>query len=248
MEYLHLLLSVIVWFVWVVATIAFAFIAAAIWLLTMPFDKRGIILHLASSIWGYMYALVNPYWTIRFEGRNNIRDDQPCIIISNHQSLADIMVLYGLLRNFKWVSKIQNFRIPFLGFVMRLNRYIEVDRMKGRSYLKMLARCEEEIRRGNSVLIFPEGTRSPDGRMHRFREGAFRLAVRVKVPIVPVIIDGTHEALPKKGFIFKKRKKIIVRVLSPVPPSSWGTEDPGQLMQIFQNLMESELNKLRANQ
>ncbi|HQK36619.1 MAG TPA: 1-acyl-sn-glycerol-3-phosphate acyltransferase, partial [Bacteroidales bacterium] len=93
----------------------------------------------------------------------------------------------------------------------------------------------------------PEGTRSSDGKLQRFREGAFRLAVKLKVPIVPVIIDGTHEALPKKGFIFRKRKKIIVRVLPAVLPSSWGTEDPGQLMQIFHNLMEAELNKLRSN-
>lgn len=243
----HLIMSLIIWAFWAAATVLFAFIAVPVWLVTLPFDKRGLILHYASSLWGYMYALVNSYWTIRFEGRNNIQDDQPCIIISNHQSLADIMVLYGLLRNFKWVSKIQNFRIPFLGFVMRLNRYIEVDRMKGRSYLKMLARCEEEIRRGNSVLIFPEGTRSPDGKIQRFREGAFRLAIKVGVPIVPVIIKGTHEALPKKGFIFKNRKKIHVRILRPVLPSSWGTDDPGQLMQIFQNLMEAELDKLHAN-
>lgn len=247
MSIIHLILSLVIWAFWAASTILFTFIAIPIWLLTLPFDRRGLILHYASSIWGYMYALVNPYWTIRFEGRNNIRDNQPCIIISNHQSLADIMVLYGLLKNFKWVSKIQNFRIPFLGFVMRLNRYIEVDRMKGRSYLKMLARCEEEIRKGNSILIFPEGTRSPDGKMQRFREGAFRLAVNLKVPIIPVIIEGTHEALPKKGFIFKKRKKIIVRVLPPVPPSSWGSVDPGQLSQIFQKLMESELIRLRTN-
>lgn len=247
MSIIHLILSLVIWAFWAASTILFTFIAIPIWLLTLPFDRRGLILHYASSIWGYMYALVNPYWTIRFEGRNNILDNQPCIIISNHQSLADIMVLYGLLKNFKWVSKIQNFRIPFLGFVMRLNRYIEVDRMKGRSYLKMLARCEEEIRKGNSILIFPEGTRSPDGKMQRFREGAFRLAVNLKVPIIPVIIEGTHEALPKKGFIFKKRKKIIVRVLPPVPPSSWGSVDPGQLSQIFQKLMESELIKLRTS-
>lgn len=247
MKAVHPIVSLIIWAFWAAATIVFAFLAIPIWLITLPFDRRGVVLHYASSLWGYMYALVNPYWTIHFEGRNNIRNDQAVIIISNHQSLADIMVLYGLLKNFKWVSKIQNFRIPFLGFVMRLNRYIEVDRMKGRSYLKMLNRCEEEINRGNSVLIFPEGTRSSDGKLQRFREGAFRLAVKLKVPIVPVIIDGTHEALPKKGFIFRKRKKIIVRVLPAVLPSSWGTEDPGQLMQIFQNLMEAELNKLRSN-
>jgi 1-acyl-sn-glycerol-3-phosphate acyltransferase len=193
-----------------------------------------------------MYALVNPYWSVHFEGRENIKKKQPYILISNHQSLADIMVLYGLFRNFKWVSKTQNFKIPFLGWVMRMNRYVEVDRMRGRSYIKMLNRCEEELRQGNSVLIFPEGTRSPDGNLHKFREGAFRLAVNLKIPIVPIVIDGTYEALPKKGFIFRKRAKIHVRVLQPVPPSSWGTDDPEELLKQMHRLIESELDKLKS--
>ena len=106
------------------------------------------------------------------------------VMVANHQSLLVILVLFRLFFHFKWVSKIENFRVPCIGWNMTLNRYIPLRRGDKGSIVQMLRDCREALAAGNSIMMFPEGTRSPDGRLRSFKTGAFELAKQAYKPIL----------------------------------------------------------------
>jgi len=185
-----------------VTSIPFYLIALVIWIVTYPFDRRLRFLHMYTCTWSNFYTWVMPAWRIRVEGRENVRKNATYMVVSNHQSLLDILVIFRLYFHFKWVSKIENFRLPLIGWNMVLNRYIKLKRGDKASIEQMLQTCEERIDEGSSIFMFPEGTRSPDGEVKAFKLGAFQLALKKKIPILPVVISGTNRALPKYSFDF----------------------------------------------
>jgi len=138
-------------------------------------------------------------------------------MVANHQSLLDILVLFRLFVHFKWVSKIENFRVPCIGWNMSLNGYIKLRRGDRESVAQMMEACERTILAGNSIMMFPEGTRSPDGRLRAFKHGAFTLAQQTHVPLLPIVVEGTADALPKRGFVLQGRHAIRIRVLDEIP-------------------------------
>lgn len=194
--------------------------AAAVFLLTAAFDRRRVALHLYSCLWASLYVWTNPLWRVRFEGREHLPWRGPAVLVANHLSLLDVLVLYGLFRPFKWVSKEAVFRVPFVGWNMRLNDYVPVVRGDRESVRRMMEHCRAHLSRGAPVLLFPEGTRSRDGRLQPFKDGAFRLASDAGVPVVPIAVEGTGDALPKHGLVLRQPMRARVRVLAPIPPSS----------------------------
>ena len=210
------------WFTFVCLTsIIFFLIAVLIWLITWPFDRRKVILQQFTCFWAALYTWIIPAWRIRIDGRENLPRQTPHVVVSNHQSLLDILVLFNLFFHFKFVSKIEIFKIPLIGWNMVLNDYIKLKRGDKKSVSQMLADCEKALAGGSSVLIFPEGTRSPDGHIKEFKLGAFILALKMKAPISPVVIAGTNAALPKYSLNFHGRTDIRIRVLAPIPYESF---------------------------
>lgn len=186
---------------------------------TLPFDSRGRVLHLYSCAWAQMYFWVNPLWRLRVEGRQKLPKRGAAVIVSNHESLGDVLVLFGLFRPFKWVSKMSVFNLPFIGWNMRLNRYVGLVRGNKQSVLKMMRACERWLDQGVPVLMFPEGTRSPDGEVKAFKDGAFALAVNNGCPVYPIVLTGTARILPKHGFVLRENANCRIRVLDAVDPS-----------------------------
>jgi 1-acyl-sn-glycerol-3-phosphate acyltransferase len=191
-------------------------IALAIWLGTVFFDRRLVILHMFTSFWACLYIWVMPAWSITIKGRSKIRHNAHYIIVSNHQSQLDILVAFRLFFPFKWVSKAEVFKLPFIGWNMSLNRYIKLKRGDKKSISKMMAECEKAIKDGNSIYIFPEGTRSKTGELRPFKHGAFILARKMKVPILAVAINGTKNALPKHSLNFHGKHDIRLDVLAEI--------------------------------
>jgi len=201
----------------VAATSAFFFcIALVIWFLTVLFDKRLVLLHLFSSFWASVYLWAMPAWSVRVEGRDSIRMRDRYVIVSNHQSQLDILMAFNLFFPFKWVSKAEVFKIPFIGWNMYLNRYIKLKRGDKKGIAKMFVDCEKALAAGNSLFVFPEGTRSETGSLKPFKSGAFILAKKMQIPILPVVISGTKGALPKHSLNFHGSQKMTIRVLEPV--------------------------------
>ncbi len=136
----------------------------------------------------------------RFLGPKNF--DRPVIFACNHASQMDILVLYRALPvPFRFLVKKELFKVPLLGFAMKKAGYIPIDRKNSRAAIKSIKRAAERLRKGASIVIFPEGTRSVDGRLQPFKEGGFMLAVKSGCQVVPVAIKGSHEVLPKGAFI-----------------------------------------------
>ncbi|MCH9682335.1 MAG: 1-acylglycerol-3-phosphate O-acyltransferase [Deltaproteobacteria bacterium] len=209
-------ISILYWLA--AALIAFAMfpIALVVWALTLPFDRRKVVLHALTNVWGSLYTWINPLWSVQVEGREHIDGRAPYMMVSNHLSLVDIFVVHRLFCHYKWVSKIEIFRMPLIGWNMRLAGYIPLRRGDRHSVVEMLDRCRVALERGSSVMMFPEGTRSRTGQLKEFKPGAFELARDVAVAVLPMVIQGTATALPKKGLTVS-RARMRVTVLPPIP-------------------------------
>ncbi len=164
-------------------------------------------------------------------GGENLVNDKVYIFAANHQSQFDIFALQGYLRHdFRWLAKKELFEIPFFGTGMRLAGYISVDRAHGRQAMKSLEAAAKRIAAGTSVVIFPEGTRSPDGSLHSFKAGGMVLAIKAGVPIVPVAITGSYEVLPK-GRLLARPGKIRINIGHPIETSDYKVKEKRDLAQ-----------------
>ncbi len=220
--------SLLFW-TWLLVTSVIAYpIALVIWLVTLPFDPRKVVLHRFTCFWAALYTWFNPAWPVSVVGRELIRPDETYVMVSNHLSTVDIFVVYRLFTHFKWVSKVENFRLPLIGWNMRLNQYIELLRGDGPSIQRMFVACERTLAEGNSIMMFPEGTRSADGRLRPFKPGAFDLAIRTGRPLLVLAITGSGDALPKRGFVIRDTHAITLRVLGEIPADELG-DDPAAL-------------------
>jgi 1-acyl-sn-glycerol-3-phosphate acyltransferase len=223
------LYSTAFWAFLVLTSAALFPVAVAIWALTAPFDRRLVILHQFTCFWASLYTWVNPLWPVTIEGREKIDPRTTYVMAANHLSLLDILVLFRLFRHFKWVSKVENFRIPFIGWNMRLNRYIQLKRGDRESIREMMDASEQTLRAGSSIMMFPEGTRSKTGVLQPFKTGAFELALRTQLPLLPIVIEGTSDALPKRGFVLRGRHPIHITILDAIPPERFAGLDAKEL-------------------
>ncbi|MGA9120509.1 MAG: lysophospholipid acyltransferase family protein [Bacteroidota bacterium] len=168
---------------------------------------------------GVAMTKVNPFWRVELSGEQIGNPRNPYVVVSNHQSLADIPIISYLPWEMKWVAKQELFKLPFVGWMMKLAGDIPLDRADRRSGARMLAQAERSLAGKCSVMVFPEGTRSLDGRVRRFNDGAFYLALKARVPVLPIAVDGSHACLPKHSVLFGDPARVTVRVLKPVETS-----------------------------
>jgi len=151
---------------------------------------------------GWVMTRVNPAWQVEISGTPPADPRRPFVVVANHQSNADIPVISTLPWEMKWVGKAELFRMPVIGWLMRLAGDMPVDRGDPRSRSLVVRRARYYLERHCSVMFMPEGTRSRDGRVKHFQDGAFRLAIEAGVPVLPLAVDGTAGALPARGWMF----------------------------------------------
>jgi 1-acyl-sn-glycerol-3-phosphate acyltransferase len=212
-----------------------------IWLLTFLFDKRLVFLHRCTCLLSDTTLGANPYWKATIYGKEKIQKDQTYIIVSNHQSGADILVLFKTHAVFKWVSKKSLFYLPFIGWNMMMNGYIPIERTRGRSKLRMMDKAVEAVKKGNSLMIFPEGTRSRDGNLQPFKSGAFRLALETGASILPIAIKGTFHAIKKGSPVINKNYNLRAVILDPLPYATFSGKSPNEIAQMVHDLVQAEL-------
>jgi 1-acyl-sn-glycerol-3-phosphate acyltransferase len=233
--------SALFWIFGIFSSLAIFPIAILCWGLSLPFDPRKVILHRFTCLWASLYTWLNPAWPIQVIGREKIDPKQAYVMVANHQSLLDILVLYRLFTHFKWVSKTENFKIPLVGWNMRLNDYVELRRGDRKSVAAMLRHCRKTLDSGSSIMMFPEGTRSRDGRLRRFKEGAFDLAISAQRPVLPIVVHGTASALPKEGWVIQGRHRIKIEVLDPIGVESFASTTGDDLTIEVRELIASHL-------
>jgi 1-acyl-sn-glycerol-3-phosphate acyltransferase len=231
---------------YLVVTCAALFVPALVlFLATAWWDPKRRWLRRYTTYWGAHYLTWAPFAGVRVKGREQLQGVTGCIYVVIHQSMCDILAVYGTYLDLAWVSKIENFYAPFLGWNMWLNGYVALRRGHLASIRRMLRKSESMLRSGQALCVFPEGTRSPDGQLIPFYRGAFWLAALAGVPIVPLVIDGTQEV------IAKHRARIVplpvdVHILPPVYASETGG-DTRAFRDLVRQRMSEELARMRGH-
>lgn len=208
-----------------------------------PFDQKRKLAHTLGFWWSDCLGVMNPFWALKIDGLENIDHNKAYIMVANHQSMADIVIVYKTHVQFKWVAKDALYRIPVFGWTMMLMKYMRLSRGELGSIKDVYDRAGEWLRDGVSVLFFPEGTRVISEEMGPFKNGAFKLAVKEHVPILPLYIAGARETMERGSWVFKGRVDCLLRVLPAVDTASYGTRDFTRLRDDIRNRLLAEREK-----
>lgn len=243
-KFKRIFVSTLVWIVCVSAMYIHFIIFFILWIFSLPFDRKHYFTQKLTWYLATFYVIIYPFWDIEFINRQKLIKNKACIAVSNHQSLLDILILFHLYAYFVWVSKVENFRIPTLGWLMTINRYISVNRSDPKTFPKMFERIAKALKNNKTVMIFPEGTRSLTGKLGHFKDGAFKAAIENKVPIIPIVVNGTGRLLPKEGMMISGKTKIIIKVLDEIPYEKFPSYEPQVLKEYVKKIIADELDKL----
>ena len=239
---IYKLISLAAWCGIALVTVFFVFV---IFLISPAYliDRTRRAGHWLASVWGRSVVRLNPFWRVSVVGRENLDPRQAYVIVSNHQSMGDIIALYFLDAHFKWLAKESLFSIPVLGWGMSVVGYIGLTRGKVGSIRDSIQDARVWLKRGVSVLVFPEGTRSLTGEIGAFKNGAFKLALHCRMPLLPVVVAGTRDAIPKGTWVFRKKVSAVVSILPPICPGA--DEDFSGLKTEAHASMSAELARLQ---
>ena len=206
--------------------------------------------HYRTGFWfrrlGRAMTAVNPAWRLHISGETIDNPRRPYVVVSNHQSHADIPIISNLPWEMKWIGKAELFSIPVIGWMMALSGDIPLDRQDRRSGVKMLLAAKKVLQQKCSVMFFPEGTRSPDGHAGRFNDGAFHLAIKAGVPVLPVAVEGSYACLPKKSWKYGEPSDIYVKVLPPVETAGLNSSDVEALRERVRQMIIRQVAEFRS--
>jgi 1-acyl-sn-glycerol-3-phosphate acyltransferase len=237
--------SVWTWLVLVLCIAIWLPLMLVVWLVTLPFDRgRYAVGYLFRQI-ARVTATLNPLWRFRTGGTMPPNPRRPFVVVSNHESFVDILLISHLPWEMKWLSKAELFRIPVMGWLMYIAGDVPVKRGFGPSAVEAMARCRKILSRRVSVMIFPEGTRSLTPELLPFKDGAFRLAIDAGVPILPLAVHGTASALRKHDWRFG-RSHAAVRVLEPVETTGLTPDDIPALKERVRRMIVAARDELAA--
>ena len=194
---------------------------------------------------GALLARLYPWWELTISGERIEDIRRPYVVVSNHQSIADIPFISNLPWEMKWVAKAELFRIPVVGWMLRLAGDIPVDRSDRRSGAKMLLMAARYLQSKCSVIFFAEGTRSLDGKVGQFNDGAFHLAIREQVPVLPIVVEGSRACIPKRSLLFGKKASVFLKVLPPIETSGMTLDSTGNLRDIVRAMIVRQIAEWR---
>lgn len=241
----RMVLSVWSWFVLGLSVVIWLPLVAIVRVVTMPFDKGAYAA-------GFLFRKVvmpnswlNPLWKFTTSGEAPDDMRKPYVVVANHESFVDMLLLSHLPWEMKYLSKIEIMKIPFLGQLMRLARDIPLVRGDAKSGIAALNIAKERLGKNTSVLIFPEGSRSKTGELREFSAGAFKIAIEGGYPILPLAIHGTRDCLNKGSWI-QGRAHAEVRVLDPVPTEGLTKRDLDALRTQVRDTIVDAREQLRA--
>jgi 1-acyl-sn-glycerol-3-phosphate acyltransferase len=229
-----------VWASYVLIVILWTPLVLLFRLVSFPFDRDrrrvGRLFHDSAVVAGNL----TPFWTFRIEGAEGIDPMKPYVFVANHSSFTDVFLVARLPWEMKWLAKKAIFSIPLLGWQMRLAGDVPIVRGDRDSAREAMDEMRQRLASGVSVILFPEGTRSADGSLGEFRDGAFRLAIEAGVPVVPLAIVGAAKSLPKRSLVFHPSTATL-HVLPPVPTTGLSPSDARSLGSIVRQQVEQAI-------
>lgn len=169
---------------------------------------------------------------VKVEGRKNIRKGQSYIFVANHQSAYDIFLIYGHLGTpIKWMMKKGLAKIPFVGFACRMAGFIFVDSSTAKRAQKSVVEAKYRLKGGRSLVIFPEGARTPDGHLGRFKKGAYQIATEQQLPVIPITLNGPYKVMPIGSWNIRPHRLEMI-IHPPVMPQERSAEDKEYLLKL----------------
>lgn len=197
---------IIVWPIMVVLTL----FTAVFTMLFVPFRNAEFV-HKVQQFWSRsFYRLM--FLPVTVEGLEHIQQGQSYVFVSNHQSMFDVWLIYGWLPViFKWLMKAELRKVPFVGTACKAAGHIFVDRRNPKAAMESMEEVKKQLKDGVCTVIFPEGTRTKDGQVGRFKRGAFQIALDLQLPVVPISLSGCYNVLPKgKPFVYRRPVRMYV--------------------------------------
>ena len=223
------------------------FVFSTLTILVCLFDKTGCLAHAWCARSWARSVLFMVGVKLRVRGLDNFDPGRAYILTANHLSLFDVLVLLaGLPIQFRWMAKKEVFAIPLMGWAMTRVGYVSIDRENKEKAWAHLYQAKGKLEEGYSLMFFPEGTRSPDGEMKRFKSGAFVLALHAGVPVAPISIVGTREIMPKRSVLFYPGTVDLV-VSPPIEPEGFSLERKEEYVQVVRGQIAIELEKIRLD-
>ncbi|MCD8172520.1 MAG: 1-acyl-sn-glycerol-3-phosphate acyltransferase [Alistipes sp.] len=241
-----MVLSIPFYILFMAFTLLFFLLLSVAFVITVPFDRNRTVLHCLSRLWTRCYFGIIPSWRVRVEGRENVVNGKPYVVIVNHRSMLDILLMYVLPLEFKWVSKKEVYKWPLFGWVLWMHDDIAIERGTAGAVRKMVRDGRRWLSRGVSVIVFPEGSRSKSAGLNQFREGAFMLAREAGVEILPCVSEGTGTAF--NGWKLNFRNKFRLRILPPVPVEEVESTPPKEMARRMYELMSVEYEQIRRKE
>jgi 1-acyl-sn-glycerol-3-phosphate acyltransferase len=201
------------WIIFVLLTIGY-FLFLVVTLPVFLIFKNALpnYVHKLACIWAKQIVVMMPGWRCEIINPERLPRKKAAVMVANHQSSTDILVALTLDRQFRWLSKASVFKLPLIGLAMRLAGYVAIQRGRAASHRKAIEESRAWIEKDVSMFFFPEGTRSPDGRIRPFKVGAFNLSMDMNVPIVPIALDGTKDMM-RKGSGIPKPATVKIKIL-----------------------------------
>lgn len=239
------LFSVWVWFYYSVLFLVFFCIIFVVYLLTFLFDKYQKIPNRILAMMAWFMMKASSGWQIEKTGLENFNAEVPTIFIGNHQSFLDMALVYQLPWQMKWVSKRSLSLIPIMGWMVFLTGHLTINR-SSKSALKKLSNLVKPLKDKVPVMIFPEGTRSIDGNVKTFKNGAFLLALEYGFNIQPIVVDGGNDALKSGSGIVNPNVNFKISVLEPIHSTSF--KDLNTLKSHCFELISEELSRIRSSE
>lgn len=244
---LDLVRSTLLWIILLFATLVYGILVIPFVILRMP-----SVVHWFARMWGKTLALLSGM-RVHVRNKEKVFRNGPVIIVANHQSMFDIPVFYSFLdTEFRWMAKASLFKIPFVGWGMSGAGYIPVERGDRKKAMESLFKAAERIQAGASVIIFPEGTRSPDPDqgMLPFKKGGFVLAKKAEVHIQPVTIWGAYHIMPpkQKGKFIQRifPGPVHVEVHDHIAPETYRDMSHDELMDLVRRVLEAPMERMKA--
>lgn len=238
------ILSAWSWAVLVIIIIIWTPLVFLVWLVTAPFDKGRYAAGYLFRKLTVVHQRLTPMWKFRTSGELPADKRRPYVVVANHESFVDMLLISHLPIEMKWLSKETFFKIPLVGWMMRMAGDVRVVRGDRTSGAAALRACHDRLKKKVSVMIFPEGTRTADGSLGPFKDGAFRLAIESGAPILPLVVHGTRSALRKHDWRFGDTEA-EVRVLQPIPTEGLTEADIPELRERVRDMIASEIEAMR---
>ncbi|MGB8860187.1 MAG: lysophospholipid acyltransferase family protein [Ilumatobacteraceae bacterium] len=238
------ILSIWGWLMIGVVVIVFVPLTFIVFVTTAPFDRGRYWAGFTFRRLCVVHTWLNPLWSFRTSGLEITDPRRPYVVVANHESFADMLLISHLPWEMKWLAKEAWFKYPLVGWLMMMAGDVKIIRGNKQSIVEAMKDCHDRLDKKVSVMLFPEGTRSRSGEMGEFKDGAFRLAIETGCPILPMVVAGTREAMNPGDWRWNVTSA-EVRVLQPIETTGLTRADVGELRDRVRAIIVDELATMK---